>query len=95
MSRTASAPEYTTIGKTLTVTFKREDAQKTAQKTAQKIISMISDNQYITTSKLAEKMNMSRRGIAYIIKEMQKEGVIHRIGPDKGGYWEVKNNNNN
>jgi ATP-dependent DNA helicase RecG len=28
-------------------------------------------------------------GIKYNLRRLQELGVIRRVGPDKGGYWEV------
>lgn len=64
--------------------------------TQQRIISAISDNPAITQSKLAQMIGIS---IVHINKNMQKlqnAGFIKRVGPDKGGHWEIiKQNNNN
>ena len=35
---------------------------------------------------------MSRRHIARYMDKLKKQGVIKRVGPDKGGYWEVLDN---
>ena len=64
--------------------------QITTQKTTQKIIKLISQNKYITTLELAESLNRSRSAIAKQIAKLKEESVIPRIGPDKGGYWEIK-----
>ena len=64
--------------------------QNTTQKTTRKIIELISKNKYITTLELAESLNRSRSAIAKQIAKLKEEGVIERIGPDKGGYWGIK-----
>lgn len=56
----------------------------------QKIIELISQNKYITTLELAESLNRSRSAIAKQIAKLKEDGVIERIGPDKGGYWGIK-----
>jgi predicted HTH transcriptional regulator len=38
---------------------------------------------------MADILEMSRRGIAKQIKKLQEEGRLRRVGPDKGGHWEV------
>ena len=67
----------------------QKGTQKTTQKTTQKIINLIVDNKYTTTIEMAELLNRSRSAIAKQIAKMKEEGVIKRIGPDKGGYWEI------
>ena len=61
----------------------------TSQKTSQKIIDMIKEDPYISTSKMAEIIGVDRRNIARNIKKLQEQGVVRRVGPDKGGFWEV------
>ncbi|MCK4541229.1 MAG: winged helix-turn-helix transcriptional regulator, partial [Spirochaetales bacterium] len=44
---------------------------------------------YITINKLAEIVGISPKGVEWQISRLKKEGKIKRIGPDKGGHWEV------
>ena len=69
--------------------------QKTAQKTAQKILHYIKQDASISRNKLAELCGISPDGIKWQLNKMQKNGVIRRVGPNKGGYWEVIEQNNN
>lgn len=43
----------------------------------------------ITIPQVAEQLGLNVRGVAKHIKSMQEQGKIKRIGPDKGGHWEV------
>ena len=63
--------------------------QKTTQKTTQKIIEAIMDNSNISIEELADICGLSRDGINYNIRNLKKQGIIRRVGPDKGGHWEV------
>ena len=56
---------------------------------SQKIIDLIKEDPYISTSKMAEIIGVDRRNIARNIKKLQEQGVVRRVGPDKGGFWEV------
>ena len=67
--------------------FYREGSQKSSQKSSQKIIELISENKFITTEDMANHIGISRRAISKQIAKLKKEGVIERIGSDKGGYW--------
>ena len=64
-------------------------SQKTSQKTSQKIIDLIKEDPYISTSKMAEIIGVDRRNIARNIKKLKEQGAVRRVGPDKGGFWEV------
>ena len=66
-------------------------SQKMSQKTSQKIIDMIKENPYISTQDMANIIGIDRRNIARNIKKLQANGIVKRIGPDKGGYWEIVN----
>ena len=49
----------------------------------------MSENKNITISEMSEKIGVSQRSIERNIEKLQKEGRIERIGPAKGGYWQV------
>ncbi|MBQ7189657.1 MAG: winged helix-turn-helix transcriptional regulator [Kiritimatiellae bacterium] len=53
------------------------------------IVRKIKDTPSITTSQLAEEMGMSRIGIQRAIARLKARDIIRRVGPDKGGHWEV------
>ena len=67
----------------------QKSSQKSGQKSSQKIVAMISEDSKITTQEMAEKIGISRRAVAKAIAKLQAEGIIRRVGPDKGGHWEV------
>jgi len=60
-----------------------------SQKSSQKIIELIEANAAITTQQMADNLGISRRAVAKAIAKLQAENLIRRIGPDKGGHWEV------
>ena len=49
------------------------------------------DNE-ISTQEMANIIGIDRRNIARQIKNLQAKGIIRRVGPDKGGHWEVIDN---
>lgn len=46
-------------------------------------------NPTISIEELAEQCGLTRDGINYNIRKLKNKGIIKRIGPDKGGHWEV------
>ena len=64
-------------------------SQKSSQKSQQRIVDLIKERPEITTTEMAEIIGMSRRSIVNITNRLQEECVIRRVGPDKGGHWEV------
>ena len=65
------------------------DSQKSSQKSSQKILDAISGNPDITTKELAEMLGITRRAVAKHMAALQSSGLLRRVGPDKGGHWEV------
>jgi ATP-dependent DNA helicase RecG len=39
---------------------------------------------------LAHFIGISENGIKYHLAKLKEKGSLKRIGPDKGGYWQVK-----
>lgn len=62
---------------------------ETSQKTSQKIIDLIKEDSYISTVKMADIIGIDRRNIARNIKKLQEQAIVRRVGPDKGGFWEI------
>jgi predicted HTH transcriptional regulator len=62
---------------------------KSGLKTENKILDLIRDNNTISYAEIVETLGMARSGIAKQIKKLQEEGRLRRVGPDKGGHWEV------
>ncbi len=66
-----------------------DSSQKTSQKTSQKIILLMQNDPMITIAELAQNIGITERAIKMQIEKMKAQGKIRRIGPDKGGLWEV------
>lgn len=67
-----------------------------AQKIAQKIFACIKRNSLITIAEMSKRTRLSVRSVNYYIEQLKQQGLIIRIGPDKGGHWEIiKQDNNN
>jgi len=54
-----------------------------------KILLLLKDNPALSIPELAEKLGKSERTIERAIQELRQSGLLKRIGPAKGGYWEV------
>jgi len=63
--------------------------QKTTQKTAQKIFAAIRQNPEITRQELARELGITNSGVKYQLKQLQEKELLRRVGPDKGGHWDV------
>ena len=63
--------------------------QKTVGKSSEKIIAYMKENKNITISELSKNLKISSRAVENQIARLKKQGKIKRVGPDKGGHWEV------
>ena len=63
--------------------------ETTPQKSSQKVLELISVDDKITTQEMADKLEISRRAVAKTIAKLQSAGILRRVGPDKGGHWEI------
>jgi len=61
----------------------------TTAKTREEIIRMISENPKITMRDLADKIGISDKGIEWNIRKLKDLGILKRVGPTKGGHWEI------
>lgn len=67
----------------------QETTEKSSQKSSQKILELVAADDKITTQEMADKLEISRRAVAKTIAKLQSAGILRRVGPDKGGHWEV------
>ncbi len=79
-------------GELSTGVFQGTGTQKSSQKSSQKILDMIVSNPHITIREMADVLKITDRAIKKNIESLKKEGVLKRVGPDKGGSWEVISN---
>jgi len=63
--------------------------EKTREKTREKILRAIKAAPTISTAKLAVMTGLTTKGIEWNLKKMKADGLLKRIGPAKGGRWEV------
>ena len=68
---------------------KESTLKSTLKSTQKQIVEIIMKNPSVSIPQIAEQLNLNSRGVARHIKTLQENGIIRRVGPDKGGYWEV------
>ncbi len=71
------------------IEMEQESSLKSSLKSSQKILELISASPGITISEIADRLGMTKRGVDKNIKRLKEQGIIRRVGPDKGGHWEV------
>ena len=63
--------------------------RKGCQKTATRIVELLRDNPRLTQNGLALAIGISRQAIQKHLGNLKAAGRLRRVGPDKGGHWEV------
>lgn len=58
-------------------------------KSREKIIAAIKGNGRHTTNSLAELVGVTPKAIEKHLAKLKAEGILVRVGPDKGGHWEI------
>ena len=79
-----------------TVTVHRDEFQgestvklESSQKTDMQIIGLIRQDPSITVEQLRIIIGITGRAVLKQINKLKIQGRLRRVGPDKGGYWEV------
>ena len=57
--------------------------------TQSRIVCIISENPSVTIKELADKLSIAQRNVQNHIRKLKETVVIRRVGPDKGGCWEI------
>ncbi len=62
---------------------------KSREKSREIIIFLMRENPGITQNDLVEALQLSIKTIEKYIKNLKAACIIRRVGPDKGGRWEI------
>jgi ATP-dependent DNA helicase RecG len=65
------------------------DVDKTPGKTPGKIVELLKSNPGLTIPELAEQVGKSESAVERAVRKLRVAGQLKRIGPAKGGHWEV------
>ena len=63
--------------------------EKSSEKSSEKILILMKSNPAISAKEIAKELNMTSRSVEKNIKTLRDKGILRRVGPDKGGHWEV------
>jgi len=62
---------------------------KGSGETSGEILEIVGENNQITIPELAGMTGVTERSVERAIQKLQAAGRLKRIGPAKGGHWEV------
>ncbi len=63
--------------------------RKSTEKSTEKILALMKRKPSITIKELCAALPMSDKGVRKNINKLKEQGRLRRIGPDKGGSWQV------
>jgi len=69
-----------------------QDVEKDVKKlnsTQLKIMELVEKNNKITARELSKKIGINHRNTQKVISELKQKGYLKRIGPPRGGHWEI------
>ena len=58
-------------------------------KSREKILLLLKDHPKYSAKKLADAIGITEKGVEKQLAKLKAEGLLKRIGPDKGGEWVV------
>lgn len=80
------------ITKTITKTSKEKVAKNVTivlSGYALMVVEMIEANPKVTTACMAETIGIAKKNLITLTNNLQRDGIIRRIGSNRGGHWEV------
>ena len=54
-----------------------------------KILELVDENPYISKREMSEDIGISTTAIDKNISTLKKKGLLKRVGPARGGHWEI------
>ena len=74
-----------------------KDTEKDTEKVTEnqrKILSTITSDPQASQEQIARTVGINRANVAKNLKKLAEMGLVKRVGPDKGGHWEVLSKDN-
>ena len=80
------------VTKNVTKNDTKNNTRVETEKTRAEILKLLKQCPMMTMRQIAAKLNISLKGIEWQISKLKSEGLIRHIGPNKGGRWEIIDN---
>ena len=68
-----------------------ETSEETSEETASRVLALLKQTPSLTARQLAAQLDLSQRAIELQLAKLKAGDRLRRVGPNKGGYWEVLN----
>jgi Fic family protein len=72
---------------------KLTESRKKKVKSREKIIALLSQDNSLSAAALAGRIGITPKAVEKHIAKMKAEGILKRVGPDKGGHWQILEKN--
>ena len=69
---------------------KRQGSEKGSEKSSEKIMAVIREHPAASAQQIADIVGLSARAVEKHLSNLKVKGVLKRVGPDKGGRWELQ-----
>lgn len=64
---------------------------KSSVKSSVKVLEYIQQNNSVTIVALSQQLGLTLRGVEKQLANLKQQGILKRVGSDKGGHWEIVN----
>ena len=64
-------------------------SEKSSEKSSEKILALLKADSELAAREIADTLGISQRAVEKQIAKLREEERVRRIGPAKGGHWEV------
>lgn len=64
-------------------------SEKSSEKSSEKVLVLLKTNPSLSAAMLALDIGITDRAVEKLLLKLKKEKQIERIGPAKGGHWEI------
>jgi ATP-dependent DNA helicase RecG len=71
------------------VNISSESSPKSSPKTQEQILDLMRQNVSITTEEIGSALGITKRAVLKQVEKLKDQGRLRRIGPARGGHWEV------
>jgi len=52
-------------------------------------MNLIKQNHTISGKEISEKLGINESAVQKRLDSLRKKGILRRVGPDRGGHWEI------
>ncbi len=71
------------------VSVSSKSSPKSSPKTEEQVLELMRGNASITTEEVGSTLSITKRAVLKQVEKLIGQGRLRRVGPAKGGHWEV------